>query len=159
MKTTFRSGYCGNYRLSDAGKTVSVTGWVQRNRDLGQLMFIDLRDRTGILQLAFDETTPRAAFEAASACRGEFVVGATGVIRERSSKNPDLPTGEIELAVQEFRVFSAAQVPPFEINDDVSVNEALADKNMSIVLLNPEFFPKDELEALRAMKAEQESKE
>ena len=137
MKTTFRSGYCGNYRLSDAGKTVSVTGWVQRNRDLGQLMFIDLRDRTGILQLAFDETTPRAAFEAASACRGEFVVGATGVIRERSSKNPDLPTGEIELAVQEFRVFSAAQVPPFEINDDVSVNEALRLKYRYLDLRRP----------------------
>ena len=137
MKTTFRSGYCGNYRLSDAGKTVSVTGWVQRNRDLGQLMFIDLRDRTGILQLAFDETTPRAAFEAASACRGEFVVGATGVIRERSSKNPDLPTGDIELAVTEFRVFSAAQVPPFEINDDVSVNEALRLKYRYLDLRRP----------------------
>ena len=137
MKTTFRSGYCGNYRLEDAGKTVSVTGWVQRNRDLGQLMFIDLRDRTGILQLAFDETTPRAAFEAASACRGEFVVGATGVIRERSSKNPDLPTGDIELAVQEFRVFSAAQVPPFEISDDVSVNEALRLKYRYLDLRRP----------------------
>ena len=137
MKTTFRSGYCGNYRLSDAGKTVSVTGWVQRNRDLGQLMFIDLRDRTGILQLAFDETTPRAAFEAASACRGEFVVGATGVIRERSSKNPDLPTGDIELAVTEFRVFSASQVPPFEINDDVSVNEALRLKYRYLDLRRP----------------------
>ncbi len=137
MKTTFRSGYCGNYRLEDAGKTVSVTGWVQRNRDLGQLMFIDLRDRTGILQLAFDETTPRAAFEAASACRGEFVVGATGVIRERSSKNPDLPTGDIELAVTEFRVFSASQVPPFEINDDVSVNEALRLKYRYLDLRRP----------------------
>ena len=137
MKTTFRDGYCGNYRLSDAGKTVSVTGWVQRNRDLGQLMFMDLRDRTGILQLAFDETTPRAAFEAAAACRGEFVVGATGVIRERSSKNPDLPTGDIELAVTEFRVFSAAQVPPFEINDDVSVNEALRLKYRYLDLRRP----------------------
>ena len=90
-----RSCYCGEPRLSDAGKTLTLCGWVQRQRDLGQLIFIDLRDRSGIMQLAFDEDTDREVFKKAFACRSEFVLAATGVVRERTSKNAELPTGEI----------------------------------------------------------------
>ncbi|MCL2201847.1 MAG: OB-fold nucleic acid binding domain-containing protein, partial [Oscillospiraceae bacterium] len=88
-----RTMYCAEPRMSDIGKEVSVCGWAARNRDLGQLIFIDLRDRTGLLQLAFDEGTDRAVFEAASTVRGEFVLHAKGVLRERAAKNPELPTG------------------------------------------------------------------
>lgn len=92
-----RTHYCGELRSTDIGKEVVVCGWVQRQRDLGQLIFIDLRDRTGIVQLAFDESTDRAIFEKAFAARAEFVLLARGTVRERTSKNPDLPTGDIEL--------------------------------------------------------------
>ena len=96
-----RTHYCGELRSTDIGKEVVVCGWVQRQRDLGQLIFIDLRDRTGIVQLAFDESTDRAIFEKAFAARAEFVLLARGTVRERTSKNPDLPTGDIELEVLE----------------------------------------------------------
>lgn len=137
MKTTFRTGYCGTFRLEQAGQTVSVCGWVQRQRDLGQLIFVDLRDRTGILQLAFDESTPRETFAQAAACRSEYVVRATGVLRERSAKNPELPTGDIELEVQELKIFSPSLVPPFEISDDVQVNDTLRLKYRYLDLRRP----------------------
>ena len=120
-----RTHYCGDLRLSDAGKEVTVCGWVQRARDLGQLIFIDLRDRTGIVQLAFNDTTDREIFDKAFACRSEFVLAAKGVVCERSSKNPEIPTGDIEITVNDLRVLSKAQTPPFEIVDDLSTNEEL----------------------------------
>ena len=110
-----RTHYCGELRSTDIGKEVVVCGWVQRQRDLGQLIFIDLRDRTGIVQLAFDESTDRAIFEKAFAARAEFVLLARGTVRERTSKNPDLPTGDIELEVLELRVLAKSETPPFEI--------------------------------------------
>lgn len=116
-----RSCYCGEPRLSDAGKTVTVCGWVQRQRDLGQLIFIDLRDRTGILQLAFDEQTGKAVFQKAFSCRAEFVLAATGTIRERTSKNPDLPTGGVELAVESLRILAKSETPPFAIAENSNV--------------------------------------
>ena len=82
-----RTHYCGELRLSDVGKEVTVCGWVQRQRDLGQLIFIDLRDRTGILQLAFDDSTDRTIFEKAFTARAEFVLAAKGIVKERSAKN------------------------------------------------------------------------
>ena len=125
MKTTMRSDYCGGFTISDAGREVSVCGWVQKQRDLGQLIFIDLRDRTGILQLAFDEGTGREIFSAAGGVRAETVLQASGVIRERSSKNPELPTGDIELEVHTLRILSDAETPPFEILDEIEVNDTL----------------------------------
>ena len=110
-----RTMYCGEPRLADAGKEITVAGWVQRQRDLGALIFIDLRDRTGILQLAFDESTDRAIFEKAFAARNEFVLMAKGVVRERSSKNTEIPTGEVELEVTDLRVLAKSETPPFEI--------------------------------------------
>ena len=120
-----RTDYCGELRLSDAGREVTVCGWVQRARDLGQLIFIDLRDRTGIVQLAFNDTTDREVFDKAFSCRGEFVLAAKGVVCERSAKNSDIPTGDIEVVVNDLRILSKAQTPPFEIVDDTNTNEEL----------------------------------
>ncbi|HCA05520.1 MAG TPA: aspartate--tRNA ligase [Ruminococcaceae bacterium] len=120
-----RTDYCGDLRLSDVGKEVTVCGWVQRCRDLGQLIFIDLRDRTGIVQLAFNDTTDKEIFDKAFACRSEFVLAAKGTVCERSAKNKDIPTGDVEVLVTDLRVLSKAQTPPFEIVDDTSTNEEL----------------------------------
>ena len=120
-----RTDYCGDLRAHDEGREVTVCGWVQRVRDLGQLIFIDLRDRTGIVQLAFNDTTDREIFDKAFSCRSEFVLAAKGVVCERSSKNPDIPTGDIEIAVNDLRVLSRAQTPPFEIVDDTKTGEEL----------------------------------
>ena len=120
-----RTNNCGDLRLSDVGKEVTVCGWVQRCRDLGQLIFIDLRDRTGIVQLAFNDETDKEIFDKAFACRSEFVLAAKGKVCERSSKNPEIPTGEIEIVVDDLRVLSKAQTPPFEIVDDSNTNEEL----------------------------------
>ena len=118
-----RTHYCGDLRVSDVGSEVTVCGWVQRARDLGQLIFIDLRDRTGIVQLAFNDTTDREIFDKAFSCRSEFVLAAKGTVCERSAKNPDIPTGDIEVVVTDLRVLSKAQTPPFEIVDDSKTGE------------------------------------
>ena len=120
-----RTNYCGDLRLADAGKEVVVCGWVQRCRDLGQLIFIDLRDRTGVVQLAFNDTTDKEIFEKAFSCRSEFVLCAKGTVCERSSKNLEIPTGEIEILVNDLRILSKAQTPPFEIVDETNTNEEL----------------------------------
>lgn len=120
-----RTNYCGDLRISDVGKEVTVCGWVQRCRDLGQLIFIDLRDRTGIVQLAFNDKTEKEIFDKAFACRSEFVLAAKGTVCERSAKNKDIPTGDIEVLVTDLRVLSKAQTPPFEITDDTNTNEEL----------------------------------
>lgn len=118
-----RSCYCGELRSTDIGKEVTVCGWTQRQRDLGQLIFIDLRDRTGIVQLAFDDNTDRAVFDKAFTVRSEFVLAARGVVRERSSKNKDIPTGDIEIEVRELRILGESETPPFEIVDDCKTAE------------------------------------
>ncbi len=120
-----RTHYCGELRLTDAGSEVTVCGWVQRARDLGGLVFIDLRDRTGIVQLAFNDETDRDIFEKAVSCRSEFVLAAKGRVCERSAKNKDIPTGDIEVLVDDLRILSKAQTPPFEIVDDLNTNEEL----------------------------------
>ena len=101
-----RTKYCGEPRIDHIGQELSVCGWVQRRRDLGQLIFIDLRDRTGILQLAFDDNTNKEIFEAATTLRSEFVVHAVGTLRERSAKNPQLPTGDVELEVTKMNILA-----------------------------------------------------
>jgi aspartyl-tRNA synthetase len=118
-----RTHYCGVLRSADAGKEVSVCGWVQRQRDLGGLIFIDLRDRTGIVQLAFDDKTDRAIFDKAFTVRSEFVLAAKGIVRERSSKNSELPTGDIEIAVTELRILSKSETPPFAIEENSAVQK------------------------------------
>ncbi|MBR3290387.1 MAG: aspartate--tRNA ligase [Clostridia bacterium] len=120
-----RTHYCGTLRAEHVGQEVVLCGWVQRQRDIGQLIFVDLRDRSGIAQLAFDDKTDRAVFDKAFAVRSEFVLAAKGVVRERSSKNPDLPTGDVEVAVTELRVLNKAETPPFEIVENSNASELL----------------------------------
>lgn len=118
-----RSHYCGDLRITDVGKEVVICGWVQRQRDLGQLIFIDLRDRTGIVQLAFTDTTDKEIFDKAFGARSEYVLCAKGVVRERSAKTDKVATGDIEIEVNDLRVLSKAQTPPFEIVDNSKTSE------------------------------------
>ena len=133
-----RTIYCGEPRAADIGREISVCGWAQRRRDLGQLIFIDLRDRTGILQLAFDDNTEKEVFSTASAVRSEYVLFARGVLRERSSKNPELPTGDVELEVSEMQILAKAETPPFEIVENSDVNDALRLKYRYLDLRRPD---------------------
>lgn len=123
MKGLKRTNYCGE--TEGIGKTVVVGGYVQKIRDIGNLIFIDLRDRTGIVQLAFDDATDREVFEKAKSCRSEYVLMAKGIVRERESKNKDIKTGDIEIFVDDLRILAKAQTPPFEIVNDTNVNEEL----------------------------------
>lgn len=135
-----RSYYCAEVPESAVGKEVCVMGWVQRQRDLGSLIFIDLRDRTGIVQLAFDDKTDREVFDKAFACRAEFVVCAHGEVRYRGegAVNPNLPTGKIEVYVKSLKVLSAAQTPPFEVSDTKKVKDETALKYRYIDLRRAE---------------------
>lgn len=133
-----RTHYCGVLREENAGQAVTLFGWVQRQRDLGQLIFVDLRDRTGIVQLAFDEATDRAVFDKAFTLRSEFVVAACGTVRVRSSKNPELPTGDIEIAVNELRILGRAETPPFEIVADSNTAELTRLKYRYLDLRRPD---------------------
>ncbi|MDR1466967.1 MAG: aspartate--tRNA ligase [Oscillospiraceae bacterium] len=119
-----RTDYCGNIFSKKIGEKVTVCGWVQKQRDLGKLIFVDLRDRTGVVQLAFYEKNPKV-FEQAFRLRAEFVVAASGFVCERSSKNPNIPTGDIEIEVEQLRVYSKAQTPPFEIVENSNAGEEL----------------------------------
>ena len=118
-----RTHYCGD--VTEVGKEVVVGGFVQKIRDLGNLIFIDLRDKTGIVQLAFNDETDKLIFEKASTCRSEFVLMAKGVVAKRSSVNKDIKTGEVEVIVSDLRILSKAQTTPFEIQNESKVNEEL----------------------------------
>ena len=124
IKGLKRTAYCGEFREEHAGQEAVVFGWVQRQRDLGQLIFVDLRDRTGIVQLAFDQDTDKAVFDKAFSLRSEYVVAARGTVRVRSSRNKDIPTGDVEIAVEELRILNKAETPPFEIVENSVTAEA-----------------------------------
>lgn len=134
-----RTHYCGTLTAENLGERVTVCGWVQRQRDLGALIFIDLRDRTGMVQLAFDDTTDKAIFEKAFTTRSEFVVVAKGVVRKRGegAVNKNMKTGEVEIAVDEYKVLSAAHTPPIEVNDNVNTKEENALKYRYLDLRRP----------------------
>lgn len=138
IKGMKRTRYCGEFRREHAGETATVFGWVQRQRDLGQLIFIDLRDRTGIVQLAFDDNTARDIFDKAFTIRGEYVLAATGTVRVRSSINNEIPTGEVEIAVTELRVLNKAETPPFEIVENSNTAEAMRLKYRYLDLRRPD---------------------
>ncbi len=120
-----RTNYCGTLTKNEIDKEVVVCGWVQRQRDLGALIFVDLRDRTGIVQLAFDDNTDREIFDKAFALRSEFVVMAKGKVRMRSSVNTEIPTGEIEIEVDTLKVLGESKTPPFEIVENSNAKEDL----------------------------------
>ncbi len=133
-----RTNYCGALTAADIGKNVTVCGWVQRQRDLGALIFIDLRDRTGIVQLAFDESTEKAVFDKAFSARSEYVLMAQGVVRERASKNKDIPTGEVEIEVRDLRILGVSETPPFEISDNCRTSEVTRLKYRYLDLRRPD---------------------
>ena len=118
-----RTHYCGE--VTKAGEEVTVSGFVAKIRDLGNLIFIDLRDKTGIVQLAFNDETDREIFEKASSCRSEYVLMAKGMVQERSSVNNEIKTGHVEIIVSDLRILAKAQTPPFEITNETKVNEEL----------------------------------
>ena len=120
-----RTAYCGEFNESHIGKEVVVFGWAQKTRDLGNLIFIDLRDRSGILQLAFGDGTDKEVFEKAASVRAEFVLEAKGVIRKRESVNTEIATGAVELFVTELFILAKSQTPPFEISDNCNAKEDL----------------------------------
>lgn len=123
MKGLKRTHYCGE--VLTAGETVTVGGYVDTVRDKGGIIFIVLRDRTGVVQLTFNETTDKAVFEKASSCHSEYVVMAKGEVRDRESVNDKIPTGHVEIFVDDLRILAKAQTPPFEIVDNTNTNEEL----------------------------------
>ena len=133
-----RTDYCGTLNADFVGKEVTVAGWVQRRRDLGALIFIDLRDRTGVVQLAFDDNTDRSVFDKAFTVRSEYVLMAKGVVRERSSKNKDIPTGDIEIEVKDLRIVGVSETPPFEIVENCQTSEVTRLKYRYLDLRRPD---------------------
>ena len=133
-----RTDYCGTFTAKDIGREVVVAGWVQKQRDLGALIFIDLRDRTGIVQLALGDHTDRDIFDKAFAVRSEYVLMAKGIVRERSSKNMEIPTGEIEIDVTDLRVLGESETPPFEIIENCPTSELTRLKYRYLDLRRPD---------------------
>ena len=133
-----RTDYCGTLAAKDIDREVVVCGWVQRQRNLGALIFVDLRDRTGIVQLAFDDSTAKDVFDKAFTVRSEYVLMAHGKVRERSSKNMDIPTGEIEIAVDDLRILGESETPPFEIIENCPTSELTRLKYRYLDLRRPD---------------------
>ncbi len=138
METVYkRTHMCGELRKSDEGASVALNGWVQKKRNLGALIFVDLRDKTGITQIVFGDDAPAELLEKANALRGEYVIGVKGTVRERESKNPALPTGDIEVLASEMIIYSEADTPPIYIKDDDNVSEDLRLKYRYLDLRKP----------------------
>ena len=121
----YRSIDCGSLRLEDKGKKVTLAGWVQRTRKMGGMTFIDLRDRYGITQLVFDEQKDKELFETANKTGREFVIQVEGVVEERFSKNPNLPTGDIEIIVSKYTLLNPSLTPPFTIEENTDGGDEL----------------------------------
>ena len=133
----YRTNTCGELRIENVGQTVTLAGWVQGVHNLGALTFVDLRDRYGITQLAFNEDAPEALKEQAGHLGREYVVQATGVVAERYSKNPKLDTGDIEIIVSELNIISESQTPPFTIEDNTDGGDELRMKYRYLDLRRP----------------------
>ena len=121
----YRTRTCGNLRLADEGLVVTLAGWVQKTRKMGGMTFVDLRDRYGITQLVFNQENNAELCEQANKLGREYVIQVTGTVRERSSKNPHLPTGDIELIVSELNILNTAVTPPFTIEDETDGGDDL----------------------------------
>ncbi len=126
MATLFkRTHMCGVLGKEDIGKTVSLNGWIQKRRNLGGLIFCDLRDKTGIVQIVFNDTIPKSIFDKADSLRSEYVVGVKGIVAERESKNDDMLTGFIEVMAEDLIIYSEADTPPIYVKEDDNVSEDL----------------------------------
>ena len=135
-----RTHMCGQLSAKNQGETVTLTGWVARNRKLGGVNFVTLRDRSGIVQLAFNDESDRDVFEKSEQLKGEYVIAAVGEVLLRSPENinPDMPTGEIEVFVKELRILNGAETPPFYIEEDIDTNDALRLKYRYLDLRRPD---------------------
>ncbi|MDY3369018.1 aspartate--tRNA ligase [Zhenhengia yiwuensis] len=139
MQGLKRTHYCTELSAANVGETVTVTGWVQRRRNLGQLLFVTLRDRSGLLQLAFGEETDKDLFEKAETLRSEYVIAAVGTVRSRGEDaNKTMKTGDIEIEVKELRILSEAATTPFEIVENSDVREELRLKYRYLDLRRPD---------------------
>ena len=140
LGNTKRTDYCGTVTEAKIGETVTVMGWVAKQRDLGSIIFIDLRDRTGIVQIALDETSNKEVFAKAAAARSEYVLAVTGTVRERSSKNPNIPTGNIEIFATAIKTLGESKTPPFEITDNCNAGDEIKLKYRYLDLRRPELM-------------------
>ena len=132
-----RSHFCGNLREEQIGESVTVMGWVQKSRNLGSIVFADLRDYTGIVQVVFDGDTDEAIFEKATKLRSEFCVAVVGAVRMRSAVNENIPTGKIEVLASELKILSESDVPPIYVKDDDDVSDDLRLKYRTLDLRKP----------------------
>ena len=114
----YRTNTCGELRIGDAGKKVTLAGWVQRVRKMGGMTFLDLRDRYGITQIVFNNDTDASLCDEANRLGREYVVQIEGTVAERTSKNPHLPTGDVEIIAESLKVLNPSEVPPFTIEDE-----------------------------------------
>ena len=133
----YRTHTCGELRIDNTGTGTTLAGWVQKVRNLGAMTFIDLRDRYGITQLVVDENTPAEVRAATAGLGREYVIQATGTVRERSSKNPKIPTGDIEVAVSALTVLNRSEVPPFTIEEHSDGGDELRMKYRYLDLRRP----------------------
>ncbi len=120
-----RTHMCGELRLADEGNNVVLNGWVAKARSLGGLVFVDIRDKSGITQVTFNEDVPAEIIEMAKSLRSEYCIGVKGTVKERSSKNPNLPTGDIEVFADDLVIYSKSETPPIYIKDDDNVDDNL----------------------------------
>ncbi|MBR6816951.1 MAG: aspartate--tRNA ligase [Clostridia bacterium] len=139
LKAWKRTGMCLNYSEANIGEKITLTGWVDNRRNLGGLIFVWLRDRSGIMQIVFDESLDQTYFADAESIRNEFVISVKGEIiaRQPQNVNPDLPTGKIEVRATQLKIISKAMTPPFEIEDDSNVREELRLKYRYLDLRRP----------------------
>ena len=140
MQGLRRSHRCTEVSAENIGETVTIMGWVQKRRNLGSLIFIDLRDRSGLLQIVFDETIAGTeAFEKAGTLRSEYVIAVTGTVNRRSAAvNENLKTGEIEIAAQKLRILSESDTPPFPIEENIQTKDELRLKYRYLDLRRPD---------------------
>jgi len=132
-----RTHMCGDLTQENIGQKVTLMGWVQKRRDLGSLIFIDLRDREGLVQIVFDKEVSDTAFNKANKLRGEFVIAISGKVRQRESINPNLKTGQIEVFADELKILSESEIPPIHINDEDDAGERLRLKYRYLDLRKP----------------------
>ena len=132
-----RTHMCGKLNIENVDQEVVLNGWVAKRRNLGGLIFVDLRDKTGIVQVTFDDKIPAEVFEKADSLRSEYVVGVRGIVKERSAKNMNIPTGEIEVFATDLVLYSEADTPPIYIKDDDNVDENLRLKYRYLDLRKP----------------------
>ena len=145
-----RTNMCGDLRKEDIGREVVLMGWVQKERNLGSIIFVDLRDTKGIAQIVFDDTISEDIFTKAEKIRSEYVLAVRGRVRERQSINPEIPTGQVEILVEELKILDEAQTPPIYIKDDDNVAESTKLKYRYLDLRKPMMQDKLKLRAKTA---------